>query len=289
MSTPTLVPPAVEEPQLQPPSAPHRRRFRLPDVREHPEFVLIPVVFVAVIAIWEYVIPSVFGVDEFVLPKPSQIVDVFFDQLSQGPFWHNVWVTVQEAGAGFLIATVLAITIGTCVAQIGLLERTVMPYIVAFQSVPKVALAPLFVVWFGFGMTSKVIMATIIAFFPILINVIAGLKSADNDKIEMLTSFGASRFQVFRMARFPSALPYIFAGLQTGVVFAILGAIVGEYIGAQEGLGYQLMQANYRFDIPGMFAVLIVLSMMGMIAHGVVKVAQRRFVFWSGDQSNQGT
>jgi NitT/TauT family transport system permease protein len=165
----------------------------------------------------------------------------------------------------------------------------VLPYIVAFQSVPKVALAPMFVVWFGFGLASKIVMATIIAFFPILINVIAGLKSADNDKIEMLTSFGASRFQVFRMARFPSALPYIFAGLQSGVVFSILGAIVGEYIGAQEGLGYQLMQANYRFDIPAMFAVLIVLSIMGMIAHGVVKLCQRKFVFWSGDESKRGT
>jgi NitT/TauT family transport system permease protein len=285
MTTQTVVPPTAQ--QRQSPTPPKRRSL-IPDLHERPEFALVPLVFVVVVAAWEYV-PGWLGVDEFVLPRPSQIVEIFFEQLGQAAFWHNFWVTVQEAGLGFVIAVVVAVLIGTAVAQITLLERTVLPYIVAFQSVPKVALAPMFVVWFGFGLASKIVMATIIAFFPILINVIAGLKSADNDKIEMLTSFGASRFQVFRMARFPSALPYIFAGLQSGVVFSILGAIVGEYIGAQEGLGYQLMQANYRFDIPAMFAVLIVLSIMGMIAHGVVKLCQRKFVFWSGDESKRGT
>ncbi|WP_328853315.1 ABC transporter permease [Micromonospora globbae] len=285
MTTQTVAPASRKEPETP---TPQRRRSLVPDLHERPEIALVPIVFVVVMTAWEF-IPGWLGVDDFVLPTPSQIFQVFVDQLGQAAFWHNFWVTLQEAGAGFVLATVLAVLIGTFVAQITVVERTVLPYIVAFQSVPKVALAPMFVVWFGFGMTSKIVMATIIAFFPILINVIAGLKSADNDKIEMLTSFGATRFQVFRMVRFPSALPYIFAGLQSGVVFAILGAIVGEYIGAQEGLGYQLMQANYRFDIQAMFAVLIVLSIMGMIAHGVVKVCQRRFVFWSGDQSKRGT
>lgn len=284
MSTDTLTREAVTAEPSHPRGS---RRLGRPDLRERPEYALVPAVFVMVLLAWQYV-PGWLDVEEYVLPRPTAIFDAFVDQLSDPNFWNNTWVTFQEAGLGFVIASVLAIALGTFVSQIRLVERTVMPYVVAFQSIPKVALAPLFVIWFGFGMTSKILMATIISFFPILINVIAGLKSAENDKIEMLTSFGATPFQIFRMARFPSALPYIFAGLQTGVVFSLLGAIVGEYIGAQEGLGYQLMQANYNFNISGMFAVLIVLSMMGMMAHQLVKLAQRKFVFWSADQNSPG-
>ena len=169
-------------------------------------------------------------------------------------------MTTQEALLGFVIGVGAALVLGTFISQIEIVEPRLMPYIVAFQTVPKVALAPLFVVWFGFGLTSKVVMAAVISFFPMLVNVIEGLRAADADKIQMLTVFGASKSQIFRMVRLPSALPFIFAGLDIGIVFAILGAVVGEFIGAKEGLGYLLLQTNYNFDIAGMFAVLVVLS-----------------------------
>jgi NitT/TauT family transport system permease protein len=258
------------------------RKRRSWDPRERPQIVLVPAVFVVVVLFWEYLIGPL-GVDEYILPKPSAIVDSLWTQLTDDLFWGHLWVTTKEALLGFAIGVGSALVLGALIAQIKLVESTLMPYIVAFQTVPKVALAPLFVVWFGFGLTSKVVMAAVISFFPMLVNVIEGLRAADSDKIEMLTAFGAGRMQVFRMVRLPSALPFIFAGLDIGIVFAILGAVVGEFIGAKEGLGYLLLQTNYNFDIAGMFAILVVLSVMGLLAHFVIRLVQRRVAFWAED------
>lgn len=258
---------------------PKKRRL---DLRENPQYALVPLVFIIVILVWEFG-TRLIGVNEFVLPRPSQIWEALTQQLASVQFWHHTWVTVQEAGIGFAIAVVVATGLGVLVSRSTIVEKTVMPYVVAFQAVPKVALAPLFVVWFGFGLTSKIVMAAVIAFFPMLINVIEGLKAVEKDKIEMLTTFGASESQIFRMARLPSALPFIFAGLDVGAVFAVLGAVVGEFIGAQEGLGYLLLNANYNFDIPTMFAVLVVLSAIGLLAHIIIRYLQRKVTFWAED------
>ncbi|MER6719564.1 ABC transporter permease [Streptomyces halstedii] len=262
------------------PDKPPRRR----DLRDHPEWVLVPGVFVTVVLLWEFLLP-VLGVDAYVLPRPSQIADALVTQLSDALFWTHLKITMLESLYGFLLGVGAALFLGTAISQVRLVEKTLMPYIVAFQTVPKVALAPLFVVWFGFGMTSKVVMAAVISFFPMLVNVVEGLRSADADRVQMLTVFGAGKFDVFRRVRLPSALPFIFAGLDIGIVFAILGAVVGEFIGAKEGLGYLLLQTNYNFDIAGMFAVLVVLSLMGLIAHFIIRTAQKRFAFWAEDNT----
>lgn len=256
------------------------RKRRGVDLRERPEFVLVPAVFVIVVLAWQFIVPAL-GIDDYVLPRPTQILDALQTQLGDPLFWGHLKITVLESLYGFVLGVGAAMTIGTAISQVRLIERTFMPYIVAFQTVPKVALAPLFVVWFGFGMTSKVVMAAVISFFPMLVNVVEGLRSADSDRIQMLTVFGASKFEVFRMVRLPSALPFIFAGLDIGIVFSILGAVVAEFIGAKEGLGYLLLQTNYNFDIAGMFAVLVVLSVLGLIAHFIIRFAQKRFAFWS--------
>lgn len=250
------------------------------DVRERPELLLVPGVFVVLVAAWEYLIPLL-GIGDYILPRPSRIVAAMAQQFSNPLFWGHVEVTVRESLLGFLIGVGAAVVLGTAISQVSLVEKTLMPYIVAFQTVPKVALAPLFVVWFGFGITSKIVMAAVISFFPMLVNVIEGLRAADADRIQMLTVFGASKMQIFRMVRLPSAMPFIFAGLDIGIVFAILGAVVGEFIGAKEGLGYLLLQTNYNFDIAGMFSVLIVLSVLGLAAHFIIRFAQRKFAFWA--------
>ncbi|MFI0369224.1 ABC transporter permease [Actinomadura sp. 1N219] len=250
------------------------------DPRERPEIVLVPAVFAIVMLGWEF-LATPLGIDEYTLPRPSQIYESLEGQLTDGQFWGHLWVTLQEALFGYAIGVCVAMLLGTLISQIRLVERTLMPYVVAFQTVPKVALAPLFVVWFGFGISSKIVMAAVISFFPMLVNVIEGLRSADADRIQMLTVFGAGRFQIFRMVRLPTAVPFIFAGLDIGIVFAILGAVVGEFIGAKEGLGYLLLQSNFNFDIAGMFAVLVVLSVLGLIAHFLIRLAQRRIAFWA--------
>ncbi|SHK98626.1 NitT/TauT family transport system permease protein [Pseudonocardia thermophila] len=274
----TTAPAADEVTDEVAPAKPTRgKRF---DLRERPELILVPAVFVVLVAAWEFLIPLL-GIGDYVLPRPSRIVEALGQQLGNALFWQHLEVTVRESIIGFLIGVGTALVLGTAISQVSLVEKTLMPYIVAFQTVPKVALAPLFVVWFGFGITSKIVMAAVISFFPMLVNVIEGLRAADADRIQMLTVFGASKLQIFRMVRLPSAMPFIFAGLDIGIVFSILGAVVGEFIGAKEGLGYLLLQTNYNFDIAGMFAVLIVLSVLGLIAHFIIRFAQRKFAFWA--------
>ena len=224
------------------------------------------------------------GIQSFILPGPISVAESLWMQLNNDLFYTHLFVTFQEAIIGFFIAATIAISLGTAVSQIKVLEKMIMPYIAAIQTILKVALAPLFVIWFGYGITSKIVMSAVICFFPILINVIEGLNSAEVDRIRMLTVFGANKWQIFKMVKLPSALPFIFAGLDIGIVFAILGAVVGEFLGAQEGLGSLLLQTQYNFDIAGMFAVLLVLSIMGFTGHTIIVTLKRKFAFWSVSQ-----
>ena len=253
-------------------------------LRNRPELILSPVVFVVFIALWENLV-NILEVNEIILPTPSRIGEALLVQLQTSVFWSNLWVTSQEALLGFLFATIFAVIAGTFISQIRIVDKTFMPYLVGFQAIPKVALAPIFLIWFGLGQTSKVVLAATIAFFPILINIIEGLKSADNDQIRMLRVFGASRSQIFFKVQVPCALPFFFAGLDVGILLAILGAVVGEFLGSQAGLGNMVLNAQFNFETPTMFAILLVLSAMGIIAHIIVKAFQRKFAFW-GDSSN---
>jgi NitT/TauT family transport system permease protein len=253
-------------------------------LRNRPELILTPVVFVIFIALWENLV-NLLEVEEIILPTPSRIGDALLFQVKTELFWSNLWVTSQEALLGFLFATIFAVIAGTFISQIRIVDKTFMPYLVGFQAIPKVALAPIFLIWFGLGQTSKVVLAATIAFFPILINIIEGLKSADNDQIRMLRVFGASRSQIFFKVQVPCALPFFFAGLDVGILLAILGAVVGEFLGSQAGLGNMVLNAQFNFETPTMFAILLVLSAMGIIAHIIVKAFQRKFAFW-GDTSN---
>lgn len=259
------------------------------DLRERPELLLVPATFIVITGAWELLV-KILQVQEIVLPAPSRIAQALVQQLSGSIFWGHFRITMTETVIGFAIAAVVALALGTAVSQVRIVEKTVMPYAVAFQAIPKVALAPLFLLWFGFGITSKVVMAAVISFFPILINVIEGLRSAEVDRLRMLTVFGASKWQLFTKVRVPSALPFIFAGLDIGLLLALLGAVVGEFIGGGGmGLGALVLQTNYNFDIPGQFAVLIVLSTIGLVFHGVVRFAQRKFAFWADNSHVVGT
>jgi NitT/TauT family transport system permease protein len=257
------------------------------NLKDKPEIVLVPAVFVFFTLLWENVV-NILEVSETILPTPSRIFDALLVQIDNPIFWKNVGVTTKEALLGFFFATLFALVAGTFISQIKIVEKTTLPYLVGFQAIPKVALAPIFIIWFGFGQTSKVVMAAIIAFFPILINIIEGLKSAPNDQIRMLRVFGASRKQIFFKVQVPSALPFFFAGLDVGILLAILGAVVGEFLGSQAGLGNMVLIFQYNFETPSMFAILLVLSLMGIIAHIIVKAFQKKFAFWGDNSSLTG-
>jgi NitT/TauT family transport system permease protein len=233
-----------------------------------------------VIGTWEALVRWL-QVPAFILPPPSAIAAQLLTMGGSPLFWTDLAITLHEVLAGYVLAIVLAVVLGVAIAQLPVLELSLMPYIVAFQTIPSVALAPLFLQWFGYGTASKVVMAALIAFFPILVNVIAGLQASGREEVQMLRAFGATRTQTLLKLRVPNALPYVFAGLELGVVFALVGAIVAEFVGAKAGLGNRILQYNEQFNIAGMFGVLMVLAATGMLMHGAVSWLRRHLLFWT--------
>jgi NitT/TauT family transport system permease protein len=153
-----------------------------------------------------------------------------------------------------------------------------------FQAMPKVALAPLIIVWFGLGLTSKVVNAALVAFFPLMVNTIVGLRSAEEDKVNLMKSLAATRTQIFWMLQLPNAMPYIFAGLEIAMIFALIGAIVAEFVGAQAGLGMLIQSMNFTMDVAGQFSVLLLLSIIGLGLNWIVISVRRRVLFWDPSQ-----
>jgi NitT/TauT family transport system permease protein len=249
-------------------------------LRSRPHVALIPLVFVVAVALWEWVVRA-WEVPAFLAPAPSAVVASLAGGIRSRLYVEHFWVTLYEALLGFLIAAGAGILLGAVIAQFRLIERTLYPYLVALQTLPKIAVAPLIIVWFGFGISSKIIIAATVAFFPVLVNVIVGLKTVDQSKLDLMRSLKATRWQTFRLVQFPNALPFVFAGLDIAVVFSVLGAIVGEFVGAQRGLGNLILQFNVSLDIAGVFAVLLLLSFMGVALHLVMQVIQRRVIFWA--------
>ena len=251
------------------------------------ELVCIPLLFVIVVGAWEALI-RLAEVPPYVAPAPSAIWRSLVNGIGSGLFLSNALVTLTEALLGFAGAAVLAIALGSAIAQSRFVERVLYPYLIAIQTTPKVAIAPLFIIWFGFGITSKIIMAGIVSFFPILVNVITGLRSTDSQKIELMRSLRASRWQTFTMVKLPSAMPMIFAGLHIAVIFSILGAIVGEFVGSKKGLGNLILQMNFNLDTAGVFAALVCLSSMGITLHLIMHWLQRRVLFWADQNQIPG-
>ncbi|WP_028240906.1 ABC transporter permease [Stutzerimonas azotifigens] len=233
-----------------------------------------------VVAYWELHI-RLFEVDALLLPPPSAVAQAFWSGMTSGLFMEHFQITLFRALSGFLLAATLGIAIGTLISQFRFFETTIYPWIIALQTVPKIAVAPLILVWFGYGSTSKIITAAMISLFPVLVNTIVGLKSCDQGKLDLMKSLGASRWTTFRMVQLPSALPYIFAGLNVAVVFSILGAIVGEFIGSQEGIGYLILDANFQLNIPRVFALLVLLAAFGMACFVLLQTARNRLLFWN--------
>lgn len=240
--------------------------------------------FVVVVGGWEALV-RIRDIAPIVLPAPSLIVQKLWEGLVHGRFLQNLGYTMLETMGGFAIAAVLGIGLGAVIAEVPWTRKAIYPYVIGFQTVPKIALAPLLVIWFGFGLTSKVIVAATVAFFPIIVNTIEGIGNTEQARIDMIRAMGARRFETFRRVKAPSALPFVFAGLDAGIVLALLGAVVGEFIGSKVGLGNQMLVLNASLDIPGSFAILILLSAIGYALHVILVAVQRRIVFWTRPQT----
>lgn len=251
-----------------------------PRLRGRPELLLTPLSFVLLLGFWEFAVHH-YAVNAILLPPPSRIARSLLEGLTGGLYLKHFLVTVGEAAGGFCIAAVAGVIVGSLVTQFWLLERTLYPYLIALQSMPKIAIAPLIVIWFGYGASSKVIIAAMISFFPILVNVVVGLRSCDPSKLDLLRSLSASRWQIFWYLRLPNALPFIFAGFNIAIIFSILGAIVGEFVGGEAGLGFLIVAANTTLDVAQVFAVLVVLAALGVTVFIGLQFIHRKVVFWA--------
>jgi NitT/TauT family transport system permease protein len=255
---------------------PRRRRIRLG--RALP-WVRTAITLVLMIVIWKLVI-AVFDVSPFVLPQPEDVIGGMGDLINSEGFWSDVRTTLTETLVGFSIALVLGIVGGTVLGRVVWLEQALRPVIVASQVVPKVALIPLFIIWFGFGITSKIIIVALLAFFPILLNVILGVRSVDTGHRDVMRSLNASRWQTFRRMEYPSTLPYVLAGMEVGIVFAVVGAVVGEYLGGDQGLGYRIVTSLNNLEAETLFAVIVVLTLFGFLLYLAVVGLKRLLIPW---------
>ncbi len=231
----------------------------------------------AVIVLWELAV-DIFTIPEYLLPPPSGIVG------AMGAEWRylllHTWVTTKEILLGFALAVMVGIPTAMAIVYSNHLERALYPLLVASQSVPKIAIAPLLIFWAGIGTLPKVMVAFLISFFPIIIDTVVGLRSVEPEMLHLARSMGAGEMRIFLKIRFPTALPNLFAGLKVAVTLAVVGAIVGEFIQADQGLGYALLQANAVLNTKLGFAAIIVLAAVGIALFVVVDVIERRLIPW---------
>jgi NitT/TauT family transport system permease protein len=235
-------------------------------------------IFAIIFAAWEIAVRAM-SVPDYILPSPSVIATKIVVS------WHllltNAFVTFQEILLGFGMSVLIAIPLAVAVVYSRIFERVAFPFMVSLQTIPKVALAPILVMWLGYGILPKVMVAFLISFFPIVINSVIGMRSAEKEMIYLVQSMGASELTTFLKIRLPKALPSIFGGLKVGMGQAVVGATVGEFIAAEQGLGYLQLISQVRLDTPLLFAAVVVLSLLGVFLFNVVAWIERFALPWS--------
>ena len=241
-----------------------------------------PVLFLLLLVLlWDVVI-RVFRIPPYQVPTPW---DVLVTLYQQGPeLLAQAWPTTVATLWGFVLSAAFGIPIAMMIAASRTVEDYVYPLLVFSQSIPKVAIAPLFVVWFGFGLLPKVISAFLLGFFPVVVSAVQGFKSVDPDMLDLARAMEANRLQIFRMVSLPHALPAIFAGLKVSITLAVVGAVVGEFVGSNSGIGFVLQRSIGNFELPTMFAALVVLALIGVLLFWVIDLIERFAVPWHASQ-----
>ena len=238
-------------------------------------------IFLLLFLVWEFAV-RLFGVKEYLLPPPSRVWVEFSRRFD--PVMVSAWVTTQEILAGYALAIVVSIPLAMAIAYSRFMEQAVYPVIVFLQIVPKIAIAPLFIIWFGFGFMPKLLLVFLLSFFPIVASSIAGFKSADRDVMDFARTTGAGGWRLFLKIRLPQALPHIFTGLKVGAALAATAAVVAEFVASDKGLGYLLLQYNGQLDTPMVFATIVLLSLIGLTVYYAVEVIERLAIPWHVSQ-----
>lgn len=237
---------------------------------------------VGAILVWQAIV-SLFSLDVRVLPGPWPVARSLWGLLSSGVAFTTGWVTIQETLLGFAVGAALGIVLAVLLTEFDLLGKIANPYIIAFQAMPKIAVAPLFLIWFGFGISSKVVLVVLLVFFPVLVNMMTGLRSVSSEQVELMLAYRASRWQTLRRLRWWAAMPFLFAAFEVSFVLALTAAVFAEILGSGStiGLGTLIQLYTSRLDIAGMFGVVVILSVLGILLHAIVKLAGRYFLRWS--------
>ncbi len=241
--------------------------------------LLTVLLLLAALLAWEGAVRAL-HVPAWLVPPPSTIAATLVRD-AYPLIWRHTWVTLQEIAAGMAAGGALGLALGILLAYVARAGRVLSPFILAIQTTPKIALAPLFVVWFGFGATSKIIIVALITFFPVMVNAVAGFSALDAGLAELMRSLSATRRQSFLLARLPAALPSLFAGARIAVVQSVVGAVAAEFVGAKEGLGYLVLYTGSLLQTDRLFAVLVVLLVLGLALYWLVVALERRVVTWS--------
>lgn len=231
----------------------------------------------AIILVWEIAVRAS-GVPTWLLPAPSEVGRSLIED--RDILFPNAMVTLSEVLLGFALALCAGVLLGIAVFRYAMLNRVLYPLIIASQTIPVPALAPLLLIWFGYGLLPKVLVTALVGFFPIVVNTVEGLRSTDRDVVNLLRSFGASPGKVFRLAEFPSSLPFIFSGAKIAIAICVIGAVFGELVGAKAGLGYLMTRAIAQFETPRLVAAIVLLSLMGTGLFALIGLIERQVLPW---------
>ena len=244
------------------------------------------VLLLALVGIWEAAAQSgaladVLNLDSFLVPAPSEVATAFWDNRSL--IIDNAWVTLQEVLLGFAIALVAGLLIAVALHLSPLMRRGFYPLVVASQAIPIIVVAPILVVWFGFGIGPKIAIVALLCFFPIAVNTLDGLGTAGSDERKLMRSLGAGRTQTMALLEAPTALPYLLSGAKVAIAVAVIGAVFGEWSGGNEGLGLLILRDNNQLEVARVFASMFVLAAMAISLFVAVSLLERRFAWWGTD------
>ena len=253
-------------------------------LRRQPVSVTVSLSFVLLLLLWQLLV-LLGAYDRFILPGPLDVARQFGVVVADGRLLRHSLITISEVIPGLLIGASISLPLGYLLAKSPLAERLISPYLIASQAIPVIAIAPLLTIWIRSTFWARVLVAVLVVFFPVLINIIAGLRSVPRELYELMASLQATRWQIFRKLEWPAALPIVLAGLKLGATLSVIGALVGEFVQPKtEGLGYLLITARYQFKTDLVFVVLFTLAAIALSLYGLVTVAEKRLLRWQVNQ-----
>ncbi|WP_416414205.1 ABC transporter permease [Pantoea sp. App145] len=247
--------------------------------------LLYPLISLGLVLLVWHLSVRIFSIPDYLLPAPDAVFAALSQGFADGSLWPHIATTLSEIAVGYLAGSVLAVALGIALAESKTFERFVYPLLVALQAMPKVALGPIILVWCGFGMASKIVLVTLVCFFPLFVNTVNGICRTDKELLDTCRAFSASRLYLLLHVKLPSAAGDIFSGLQIGVSLALIGAVVAEFLSAQSGLGYLIASSSVNMSLSTMFAGVFLLAIIGVCTTQLVRSVKRKMVFWeNGDR-----